>query len=291
MAATPPDAAVWQISDAPIAHGDGNLFVDHGLVLLGPGSAGPWSPGRDDAQCDGAATRRLATEVQLGDIVLLRSGRSRLIAVGLVASEYLHLPQFADVNGWDLGQARRVRWTLLPDPYDFGKAVFGGGSRPFGPVADPDVIATARQIVAGPLDQWQSAPLPPLPPGEPDPGVKLLGPDARTVPPGTETLAEVFRAAHQPVLLLMDEVLNFLDRNKQRDPGIYDAFHAFIQNLTVALTGLPHCAAVISLPRSQVEMCQEDRLRQDKITKVVKRVAKDLIVADEAEIGEVVRRR
>jgi hypothetical protein len=124
-----------------------------------------------------------------------------------------------------------------------------------------------------------------------DAGVKLLGPHARQVPPGTETLADVFRAAHQPVLVLMDEVLNFLDRNKQRDPGIYDAFHAFIQNLTVTLTGLPQCAAVISLPRSQVEMSQEDRLWQDKITKVVKRVAKDLIVADEAEIGEVVRRR
>jgi hypothetical protein len=124
-----------------------------------------------------------------------------------------------------------------------------------------------------------------------DAGVKLLGPDAKQVPPGTETLAEVFRAAGQPVLVLMDEVLNFLDRNKRRDAGIYDAFHAFIQNLTVALTGLQRCAAIISLPRSQVEMSAEDAAWQDKITKVVKRVAKDLIVSDEAEIGEVIRRR
>lgn len=124
-----------------------------------------------------------------------------------------------------------------------------------------------------------------------DAGVKLLGPDAKQVPPGTETLAEVFRAARRPVLVLMDEVLNFLDRNKRRDAGIYDAFHAFIQNLTVALTGLQRCAAIISLPRSQVEMSVEDAAWQDKITKVVKRVAKDLIVADEAEIGEVIRRR
>jgi hypothetical protein len=124
-----------------------------------------------------------------------------------------------------------------------------------------------------------------------DAGVKLLGPDAKQVPPGTETLAEVFREARRPVLVLMDEVLNFLDRNKRRDPGIYDAFHAFIQNLTVALTGLQRCAAIISLPRSQVEMSTEDAAWQDKITKVVKRVAKDLIVSDEAEIGEVIRRR
>lgn len=124
-----------------------------------------------------------------------------------------------------------------------------------------------------------------------DAGVKLLGSDAKQVPPGTETLAEVFRAAGQPVLVLMDEVLNFLDRNKRRDAGIYDAFHAFIQNLTVALTGLQRCAAIISLPRSQVEMSIEDAAWQEKITKVVKRVSKDLIVSDEAEIGDVIRRR
>ena len=160
-------ARVWQISDAPIAHGDGNLFVDLGVLLAGPGSAGPWSAAREDADFDGSATRRLATEVEVGDIVLLRNGRSRLIAVGLVASAYLHLPQFEDVNGWDLGQARRMRWTLLPDPYDFGRPVFGGGPRSLGPVSDPEVIAVARQIVAVPLDHWQSAPLPPLPPAEP----------------------------------------------------------------------------------------------------------------------------
>ncbi|MHB8384020.1 MAG: DUF499 domain-containing protein, partial [Candidatus Binataceae bacterium] len=44
-------------------------------------------------------------------------------------------------------------------------------------------------------------------------------------------------------------------------------------------------------PRSQVEMSESDLVWQERITKVVKRVAKDLLVNDEAEIGEVVRRR
>ena len=48
---------------------------------------------------------------------------------------------------------------------------------------------------------------------------------------------------------------------------------------------------MISLPRSQVEMTATDQEWQDKITKVVRRVAKDLIANDETEIGEVVRRR
>ena len=118
-------------------------------------------------------------------------------------------------------------------------------------------------------------------------GVKALGPAARTTPPGTEAIARVFKAANAPVLLLFDEVLNFLNRHR----GLAEPFHAFLQNLTVATTATTHGAAVISLPRSQVEMTDWDIQWQDKITKVVRRVAKDLIANDEAEISDVIRRR
>ena len=69
------------------------------------------------------------------------------------------------------------------------------------------------------------------------------------------------------------------------------SFHAFLQNLTVAVTGTTRAAAIISLPRSQVEMTNWDQEWQDRITKVVGRVAQDLIANDESEISEVVRRR
>jgi hypothetical protein len=120
-----------------------------------------------------------------------------------------------------------------------------------------------------------------------DKGVDALGTAAKTTPPGTESIARVFKAADGPVLILFDEVLNFLNRHR----GMAESFHAFIQNLTVATTGTTHGAAVISLPRSQVEMTDWDMQWQDKITKVVRRVAKDLIANDETEISEVVRRR
>ena len=118
-------------------------------------------------------------------------------------------------------------------------------------------------------------------------GVAALGTAAATIPPGTESIARAFAAAEAPVLLLFDEVLNFVSRHRDRAEG----FHAFIQNLTVAVTGAAGAAAVISLPRSQVEMTDWDRQWQDRITKLVRRVARDLIANDEAEIGEVVRRR
>ena len=120
-----------------------------------------------------------------------------------------------------------------------------------------------------------------------DQGVTALGAAARTTPPGTESLARVFAAAGGPVLLLFDEVLNFVNRHRR----MAESFHAFIQNLTVAVSGTTQAAAVISLPRSQVEMTDWDQQWQERLTKVVRRVARDLIANDESEISEVVRRR
>ncbi len=120
-----------------------------------------------------------------------------------------------------------------------------------------------------------------------DQGVACLGTAAKTTPPGTEAIGKLFEAAGGTVLVLFDEVLNFLNRHR----GMADSFHAFIQNLTVATTGTTRAAAVISLPRSQIEMSDSDQQWQDRITKVVRRVAKDLIANDESEISEVVRRR
>ncbi|MBV8356666.1 MAG: ATP-binding protein [Deltaproteobacteria bacterium] len=118
-------------------------------------------------------------------------------------------------------------------------------------------------------------------------GVTALGSAARTTPPGTEAIGHVIDKAGGSVLILFDEVLNFLNRHR----NLAEGFYAFIQNLTVAMTGARGSACVISLPRSQVEMSESDLVWQERITKVVKRVAKDLLVADEAEISEVMRRR
>jgi len=118
-------------------------------------------------------------------------------------------------------------------------------------------------------------------------GVKALGPTARTAAPGTDALARLFDAAGGRVLILCDEVLNFVNRHR----GLADGFYAFVQNLTVAMTGTTHGALVLSLPRSQVEMTESDQAWQDRISKVVRRVAKDLIATDETEVSEIIRRR
>lgn len=45
-------------------------------------------------------------------------------------------------------------------------------------------------------------------------GVEALGVAAKTSPPGTEALTKVFATANAPVLLLFDEVLNFINRHR-----------------------------------------------------------------------------
>ena len=68
-----------------------------------------------------------------------------------------------------------------------------------------------------------------------EPGVRELGPAAKTTPPGTDAIGRVFEAAGAPILLLFDEVLNFLNRHR----AMAEPFHAFIQNLTVATPPRP----------------------------------------------------
>jgi len=179
-----------------------------------------------------------------------------------------HLATSGERASTYLGVSDLLRGAVLSSVPKARVAVFVGNAWDPQPGRETPWIDIARQLAG-------------------DAGVEALGAAAKTTPPGTESIARVFQAANGPVLLLFDEVLNFLNRHR----GMAESFHAFLQNLTVATTGTTHGAAVISLPRSQVEMTDWDMQWQDRITKVVRRVAKDLIANDETEISEVVRRR
>jgi hypothetical protein len=159
--------AVWQISAGPASRSYADVFLRHGVALIGPGDAGPWAADRDDTLFEGSFVRRFASEIAPGDVVLLRSGLARVAAVGLVVGEYLYLNAFDDVNGWDLQHARRVRWTRLPTEHDFGSAVFGANPPRCARAWNDEVVDFATRFLNSPPTQWQSAPLPPLPVEEP----------------------------------------------------------------------------------------------------------------------------
>jgi hypothetical protein len=105
--------------------------------------------------------------------------------------------------------------------------------------------------------------------------------------PGTRAISELLKMVGKPVLILFDETLNYLGRHEKQA----NQFHSFVQNLTVALTSAERAVGLFSLPASPTEMTEELRAWQDKLTKVVGRVGKDLVANDASEVSEIVRRR
>jgi len=154
---------IWQISGGPTSRSYVDVFLKYGVGLIGPGDAGEWKPERDDNEFEGGFVRRFASEGKAGDIFLLRTGISKIAAIGIMVSEYLYLNQFDDVNGWDLQHAHRVRWSVLPEEYDFVKPVFGANPTRFSRTWDKEVIDYTERFLNSPPLHWQTAPLPELP--------------------------------------------------------------------------------------------------------------------------------
>lgn len=158
---------VWQLAGGPGSRPYADVFLKRGVGLIGPGDAGPWTPERDDDEFEGGFVRRFANEVQIGDVFLLRTGISSICAVGIVASEYLYLNQFDDVNGWDLQHARRVRWCKLPQEHMFTTPVFGANPTRCSRTWNEEVLDYADRFLNSPPTYWQTAALPELPTEEP----------------------------------------------------------------------------------------------------------------------------
>ena len=163
-----PNRSIWQLAGGPASRPYAEVFLKHGVGMIGPGDAGPWKPERGDDEFEGGFVRRFASEMQVGDVLLLRTGMAGISAVGIVASDYLYLNQFDDVNGWDLQHARRVRWSELPGEYAFDSAVFGANPTRCSRIWNEEVKDYAERFLNSPPTHWQESPLPALPPEEPD---------------------------------------------------------------------------------------------------------------------------
>lgn len=159
--------AVWQVSGGPASRAYADVFLRHGVALIGPGDAGPWKPERDDEEFEGSFVRRFASEVKAGDVFLLRTGIATITAVGLVGGDYLYVNALDDVNGWDLQHARRVRWCRLPAEHAFGSAVFGANPSRCSRVWNEEAVDFAERFLKSPPTHWHTAPLPELPAEEP----------------------------------------------------------------------------------------------------------------------------
>ena len=105
----------WQI-----AAGDGNrnyidLCLKWEVVLIGPGSDGPWPECREALQKFVGTRktnliRKFCEFIKPNDIVILRLGTAEVFGVGRVIGDYEWKDSFSDVDGWDLQHVRRIKW-------------------------------------------------------------------------------------------------------------------------------------------------------------------------------------
>uniref|UniRef100_A0A7C5VEP3 ATP-binding protein n=1 Tax=Thermus caliditerrae TaxID=1330700 RepID=A0A7C5VEP3_9DEIN len=116
--------------------------------------------------------------------------------------------------------------------------------------------------------------------------------DEQGVVPGGEVLQKIFTG--EPTLILMDEVLSFLRRARGAgDPyrRLGSQFYSFLDVLTREVIGSANTALVVSLPFSEYEMTQEDEAEFQRLSKLLDRLSKAVLLSEKVEIAEIVRRR
>jgi hypothetical protein len=111
--------------------------------------------------------------------------------------------------------------------------------------------------------------------------------DAKGVSPGGDVLSKVIPDG--PCLILMDELMNYISRN--RKTGLAVQFYNFLQNLTETVRGKTQAVLAVSIPASEMEMNADDQADYDRITKLLDRLGKALVMSAETETSEIIRRR
>jgi len=117
--------------------------------------------------------------------------------------------------------------------------------------------------------------------------------DAKKSPPGKDVIRR-FLPANKPVLILMDEVMNFMTRARAERVGgstFSSQFYEFLQNLTEEASGGPGICVVLSLPKSEQEMTAEDEADFGRLQKLTTRVGKPYVLSEGLEIAEIIRKR
>jgi hypothetical protein len=112
--------------------------------------------------------------------------------------------------------------------------------------------------------------------------------DEEGVAPGSEVIRK-FLPADKPVLILMDELMNYVSRS--RSLKLSSQLYNFLQNLSEEVRGQANMVLAVSVPASELEMTAEDQSDYERIKKVLDRLGKAIIVSAEQETSEIIRRR
>jgi hypothetical protein len=112
--------------------------------------------------------------------------------------------------------------------------------------------------------------------------------DADRTAPSSEVIRQ-FLPKGQPVLILMDELLNYMGRN--RKSGLTNQLYSFLQNLSEEARAQDRTVLAVSLPSLLDEMTQDDEADFERFQKMLDRLGKAMIMSAEHETSEIIRRR
>ena len=108
----------WQVAAGDGERDYSKVFLDYGVMLIGPGDHGEYFENKDyydDKDCyKPNDVRYFAEQVKEGDIVVLKRPSGKLwevLAIGTVERGYVYSSAFDDVEGWDLQHCRHVKWA------------------------------------------------------------------------------------------------------------------------------------------------------------------------------------
>ena len=98
-----------------------------------------------------------------------------------------------------------------------------------------------------------------------------------------------FLPKNKPCLILMDEIINYISRN--RKSGMGTQLYNFIQNLAEQARSLDKVVLAVSIPSMLIEMTSEDHDDFNRYSKMLERVGKPIMMSSGAEIPEIIKRR
>ena len=108
------------------------------------------------------------------------------------------------------------------------------------------------------------------------------------IAPGGDVI-RAFLPEDKPVLILMDELMNFVSRS--RKSGMAAQLYSFLHNLSEESRGRNNMVLAVSVPASELEMSAEDQSDYERLKKLLDRVGKAVIMSAESETSEIIRRR
>jgi hypothetical protein len=110
------------------------------------------------------------------------------------------------------------------------------------------------------------------------------------IAPSTEVIRK-FLPKDKPALILMDELLNYLNRERNRKTGLGSQLYSFVQNLSEEARAQDRVVLAVSLPSVIDEMTPEDEADFQRFEKLLDRLGKAMIMSAESETSEIIRRR